>query len=198
MEPDVSLPTLAAQKLAAVPTPELEPPVIIGGHGSRRARHPIGELGEAGLGDDHRSGVSKIFHQRGVVRRGIAVENQGASGGDDVVGEDIILECNGNPVQGAANASLRPLAVALVGFLEHMRVDGDHAMKLVLVQADAGEVQHHQLARGQAARFHGRAHGRDSGLDHVERFRRAVGSEAARNQRGGDSWQAAEWHRSRV
>jgi hypothetical protein len=27
MEPDVSLPTLAAQKFAAVPMPELEPPV---------------------------------------------------------------------------------------------------------------------------------------------------------------------------
>ena len=28
IEPDVSVPTLAAQKLTAVPTPELEPPVV--------------------------------------------------------------------------------------------------------------------------------------------------------------------------
>src|SRR5882724_7389848 len=36
MEPDVSLPTLADQKLAAVPTPELEPPVASAGRPSKK------------------------------------------------------------------------------------------------------------------------------------------------------------------
>ena len=35
IEPDVSVPTLAAQKLAAVPMPELEPPVASTGRPSR-------------------------------------------------------------------------------------------------------------------------------------------------------------------
>ncbi len=46
IEPDVSVPTLAAQKLAAVPIPELDPPVPITGRpsafasrGSRRGSY---------------------------------------------------------------------------------------------------------------------------------------------------------------
>ena len=46
MDPDVSVPTLAAQKLTFVPTPELEPPVFDTGRpsnvlsrGSRRGSH---------------------------------------------------------------------------------------------------------------------------------------------------------------
>ncbi len=35
IDPDVSVPTLAAQKLAAVPTPELDPPVFRTGRPSR-------------------------------------------------------------------------------------------------------------------------------------------------------------------
>ena len=37
IEPDVSVPTLAAQKLAAVPAPELEPPVPSAGRPSKVA-----------------------------------------------------------------------------------------------------------------------------------------------------------------
>ena len=46
IEPDVSVPTFAAQKLTLVPTPELEPPVVSTGRpskklsrGSRRGSH---------------------------------------------------------------------------------------------------------------------------------------------------------------
>ena len=38
IEPDVSVPTFAAHKLAAVPTPELEPPVCSAGRPSEEAR----------------------------------------------------------------------------------------------------------------------------------------------------------------
>ena len=38
IEPDVSVPTLAAQKLAAVPMPELDPPVASTGRPSTVAR----------------------------------------------------------------------------------------------------------------------------------------------------------------
>src|SRR2546426_12349543 len=48
IEPDVSVPTLAAQKLAAVPIPELEPPVgragrpsLVRSRGSRRGSYGL-------------------------------------------------------------------------------------------------------------------------------------------------------------
>jgi hypothetical protein len=44
IDPDVSVPTLAAHKLAAVPAPELEPP------GSRTGRPSIGTSLGSGLG----------------------------------------------------------------------------------------------------------------------------------------------------
>src|SRR5258705_10849724 len=62
MDPDVSVPTLAAQKLAAVPMPELEPPVasatrpsLLPSRGSRRASYglkpyPARALKFAGIG----------------------------------------------------------------------------------------------------------------------------------------------------
>ena len=47
-EPPVSVPTFAAQKLAAVPTPELDPPVLsagrpskVAGRGSRRGSYGL-------------------------------------------------------------------------------------------------------------------------------------------------------------
>ncbi len=46
IDPDVSVPTLAAQKFAAVPAPELDPPVLstgrpsaVAGRGSRRGSY---------------------------------------------------------------------------------------------------------------------------------------------------------------
>ena len=47
-EPPVSLPTLAAQKLAAVPTPELDPPVWSAGRPSKVASRGSGR-GSYGL-----------------------------------------------------------------------------------------------------------------------------------------------------
>ena len=90
IDPPVSEPTLPAQKFAAVPMPELDPPVcstgrpspgsgrgsgrgsyglkresadrvVVAGHRVRIAGDPVGQLGESGLGDDDRAGIAVRF-----------------------------------------------------------------------------------------------------------------------------------------
>ena len=128
-EPPVSVPTFAAQKLAAVPIPELEPPVlragrpsnvagrgvaarvvrvvseagqriVVAGHGVRRPRHPVRELGEARLGDDDRASFAQVGGQRGLVRRHVAVECQRPRRGGEVGRVDVVLERDGDAREG--------------------------------------------------------------------------------------------------
>ena len=110
----------------------------------------------------------RFFDEGGVVRRKVAVEGERAARGHDVVGEDVVLEGDGNAVQGSARPPLGQLAVALIGFGQSVRVDGDDAVELVFVHADAREVKGDELARREAAFLHRRADFRDGGLHDLE------------------------------
>src|SRR5207244_11068730 len=62
------------------------------------------------------------------------------------------------------------LAVALVGFLERVQVDGDDGVELVLVRGDADERLLHEVVRGDAAVAQRGLHLRNGGLDDAKRL----------------------------
>jgi hypothetical protein len=201
IEPAVSVPTLAAQKLAAVPVPELEPPVLSAGrpsnvalariaprvvriHGMARQRvvvaghvvvHPVGQLRHAGLGDDHRARLSQHLSERGFVGRTQAVEGEHAAGRRHVDGVDVVLQRDRDAVQRSAHQAPRPLAIALVGLAQRARVDRDDGVQPILVERDAQQVLLHDLARRGAPLLHRAAHVRDARLDHGEGLARRRG-----------------------
>ena len=117
-------------------------------------------------------GVSVFLVEKsaaGVVTRDYPnVEGQRASGGYDVVREDVVFQGDGDAVERAPDAALGTLAVALVGFLIYVGIYGDDAVELVFVHADAGEVEGDELVGGQLAGFEGGAEIGDGGFGDVE------------------------------
>ena len=83
---------------------------------------------------------------------------------------NVVLERDGDAVQRTADFAGGALAVALVGFLEGLRVDGDDGVELVLVRGDADERLLDEAVRGDAAVAQSGLHLRDGGLDDAERL----------------------------
>ena len=128
--------------------------VVVGRHRRRRARHPVGELGQPGLRDDDRAGVVQVLRERRVVRRNQVLERQRAAGRPHERRLDVVLQRDRDAVQRTANLSLRALAIALVGDLERLRVDRDRRVQRVLVQRDAHQILLDDLPRRDAAGLH--------------------------------------------
>ena len=198
IDPEVSVPTFAAQKLAAVPVPELEPPVASAGRPSKVAslriaprvvgveavavqgvvvgrhagwpRDPVGELGHLRLGEDDRARGAQVRDQRRLVRRDEAGERQCAAGGRHVRGVDVVLERDRDAMQRTAHLARPALAVEGVGLVEGARIDRDRGVDPVFVEGDAQQVLRHQLARGDPPGGHRRLHLRNRRLDDLERF----------------------------
>ena len=141
-------------------------------HGVVVRRHAggdvIGQLGQAGLGDDDGAGVAQIPGERGFVGRDQPLEREGAARRPHVRRVDVVLQRDRDAVQRSADAPLGTLAVERVGFLQRFRVDGDGRVEQVLVLGDAREVLLHDLVRGEASRLHRRLHVGDAGLEDVE------------------------------
>ena len=124
--------------------------------------------------------IAQVLRQRGVVRRDEIHERQRPAGGRQIGGLDVVLQRDRNAVQRSANLSGRALAIALVRFLQRIRIDGDRRVQLVLIRGDADEVLQHELVRGDAPVFQRGLHVGDAGLDDVERFAASVSSQRRR------------------
>ena len=146
-DPEVSVPTLAAQKFAAVPMPELDPPVPAAGRPSpvavariaarvvgvqAVAAQPavvaghagggeVGQFGEHRLGEDHRAGLAQVRGERRVVGRDVALEGHRPAGGRQVGGVDVVLERDRNAVQRPAHLAGLALGVEPVGLVQRLR-----------------------------------------------------------------------------
>ena len=180
IEPDVSVPTLAAQKFAAVPAPELDPPAFNAGRPSLRSlarirpwivgiesipdepvviaghpgRHPICELRHVRLRDDDGARIAKVLRQRRLVRRHEPLERQRAAGRRHVGRVDVVFQRNRDAVQRSAYFSLRALAIARVGFIERSRVERDDGVQPVFVLRNAIEILLDDAARRDAPLRH--------------------------------------------
>ena len=109
--------------------------------------HPVGQLGELGLGDDDGAGVEEVLRQGRVVGRHQADEGQRPAGGRHERGVDVVLQRDRDAVQRAADLAGRALAVEGVGLLQRLVVDGDDGVDGVLIHRDAGQVLRDDLAR---------------------------------------------------
>ena len=171
------MPTLPAQKFAAVPMPELDPPVVsagrpskvsiariapwivgieaiacngvvVGRHRRRRAGHPVGQFRHAGFGDDDGACIAQVLDQGGFVRRNESVEGASAPPVVGMIGGvDIVFDRDRDAVQRPANVCLGTLAVQLVGLFESVWVHGNRRVQLVFVQGDADKILRDQLSR---------------------------------------------------
>ena len=110
----------------------------------------------------------RFFVERRFVGRQEAVKGERAAGGGMSVRQDVVLERDGNAVQRAADLALRALAIALVGFVQRVGIDGDDGVQLAVVARDAQQVLGDDLARGDAALLHRRLHFGDGGFDDLE------------------------------
>ena len=207
IEPDVSVPTFAVQKLTFVPAPELEPPVDE--HGTsveervarvaariprvhavaiepvvvprHSARDPVRELGELRLGENDRARGLEILRQRRFIWRHEIGEGERAAGRRHVRRMDVVLERDGNAVQRTENAPVRALAVERVGDGERARIHRDDRVQLVLVRRDAREILRDDLVRRRAMLLERGAHVGDAGFDDGESLR-GRGSRGDRRQ----------------
>lgn len=110
---------------------------VVRHHRRRRARGPVRQLGEHRLRDDDGAGLAQVRRERGVVRRHEGRKGQGATRGADVRGVDVVLERDGDAVEGPAHAPGRTLTVQPVGFVQGAGVDRDDGVDAVLVGRDA-------------------------------------------------------------
>jgi hypothetical protein len=85
---------------------------------------------------------------------------------------NVVLHGDGDAVQRAAQLSLRPLAIALLGFAQRVRVDRHHCVELFVIERDAREILLHQLARREATLRHRLLHVCDARFDGLEFARR--------------------------
>jgi hypothetical protein len=111
-EPSVSVPTAAAQKLAATaaPEPELEP------QGLRMAGTDVGPLAEIGLAQNDGSGGAQLLRDKGVSRRARLQQGQRPRRGQHAVsGVYVVFDEYRNTVHGAPRALLFAFLVEGVG-----------------------------------------------------------------------------------
>ena len=87
--------------------------VVVADHGRGSAGGPVGEFGEGGFGDDDGAGVAEVFNEGGVVGRDQVFKGEGAAGGGEAAGEDVVFEGDGDAVQQAQVLELRAKEIPL-------------------------------------------------------------------------------------
>ena len=142
--------------------------IVTAWHRCRRSGDPIGELGHAGLGDDHSACRTQATYQGGFVRRHKAIERERAAGRGHTGCVNVVFQGDGNTVQRAADSSLRTFAIALVGIAQCVGTYHDHRVELSVVDGDPRQILPNQLARGDAPTLHCALHVRYAGFDEVE------------------------------
>ncbi len=139
-------------------------------------RAEVGPLGKVGLAQDHGAGLPQPRGQEGIPRRDRALQGQRAGGGRHaVVGADVVLEQDGDAVEGTARTFR--LAFGVEGVREGQRfgVRLDHRPQLrpLAVQGlDAAEIGLHDRAGRVAAGLHALLESRDGRLRELEGRRR--------------------------
>ena len=173
MEPSVSVPTPAAQRLAATaaPVPELEPEgtrvecVGIAGlaaasapSADRMAGAEVRPLAEIGLAEDDRARGAEAGNEFGVFRSG-GSEGEGAGRGHHFVASvDVVLDEDGDAVEGAAGTFLFALAIEVGGDGGGVGVQFDDGVEAgalfadgFIDGADAGDLLVDQMGGGPVA-----------------------------------------------
>jgi hypothetical protein len=120
--------------------------------------NPIGELRETGLGDDDGARFAKIFCQGRFVGRDEPIDGESAAGGRHVGGLYVVLERDGDAVEGTSNPALRALAIPFGGFLERIAIHSEGGMQLILIDGNAREVLRDEFPRSDLTLLHGGAH----------------------------------------
>src|SRR6185503_8432533 len=136
--------------------------------------YPVRQLGENRLGDDDGAPVAQVLGDGGLVGRPVALEGDRAARGRHVGGVDIVLERDGDAVEGTPYPTLSALTIPGVRLLEHPRIHHDDCLELILVKSDPREVFDDDLTGRDATVGQGLAQLGDPGFDHRE----APGAEA--------------------
>ena len=212
------MPTLAAQKFAAVPMPELDPPVpaagrpspvacarvatrvvgveavaaqraVVAGHAGGGE---VGQFGEDGLGEDHRAGLAQVRGERRVVGRDEALEGHRPAGGWQVGRVDVVLERDRDAVQRPAHLPGLALGVEPIGLGQRPGVHRQRRVDALFVERDALQVLLDQLSGRDPPLGHRLLHVGDAGFDHGEGRRRRGGWGRATGGRRGNHAGGAE------
>ena len=125
--------------------------------------------------DQDRSGGFQAAHHLGVFRGNPFVEDGAGGGGPHAGRVDVVLECDRDAVQRAAEFSGRLLGLKLPGLLQrvipHHR---DERVQLGIVDLDPGEARFHQLLWRDAAGSNAR---RRLGKGQVRQVVQALGAQ---------------------
>jgi len=100
----------------------------------------------------------------------------------------------GMPLQRAADSSLGPLAIELVGLFERPRVDDNRRVQAILVQPEPRQVLTDELTRGELTTRHGVAHLLDRRFDDAE-GRPLSANDEHRREKGYDGQRQRALHR---
>ena len=190
IDPSVSVPTAIAHRFAAAATadPELEPqgsharsyglrvkppralqplrkrPASVTGLGTSAAE--VGPFRQVGLAEHDGSGSPQPGHDRGVARHPAADERERARRRlHRVVGRDVVLEQDRDPVQRTAAPAGPSLGITPGGDLQGVGVGLDDRVQKGIEASDAVEVCLGQLDAAQRARRHQPLEFRDRGLE---------------------------------
>ena len=68
------------------------------------------------------------------------------------MGEDVVFKGDGDAVERASGLARSAFAIALVGFVEDMWIDGDYRVEFVFIKGDASKMLGDQFAGCSAAR----------------------------------------------
>jgi hypothetical protein len=166
IEPEVSVPTFAAQKLTAVPMPELEPPVLRTG----RPSEPAGFVGRREAGEC----------QRAARRRHVG-------------GVDVVLDRYRDAVERAAAAPGEAFAIERGGIFESARVDVERGAQPVFVHPDPRQRLAHELDRRDALGVQRLPHRGNGRFDHCE-GRTLRGDRDGDREAGGNGEHEADAH----
>lgn len=84
----------------------------------------IGPLGERSLAKEHSASVAQLAHDVRIARDNAAHERPAAGSRVHVIlGSDVVLDAEGDAVEGATDGAVLALDVPLVGNGEHVRVE---------------------------------------------------------------------------
>ena len=117
----------------------------------RPGRPEVGPFAEVGLAEQHRPRLPQPGRHRGVLGRDPAGQGQRARRrGHAVGGVDVVLDQHRDPVQGAAQPALAPLAIEPIGDGEGVGIGLEHGPQrrpAPVDLADAGQIGLHDAAR---------------------------------------------------
>ena len=130
-------------------------------------------LAQGRLADEDRPGLFQLGDHEGVAARPVVLEQHRAQGRRHLLDVGLVLDDDGDPVQGAAKAPVLERRIELLGLFQGVGIERDQGIDggaFLVVGIDSIKVGLHQSPRAQRARPVGRVNVGDGRLEDIEGF----------------------------